>query len=430
MAFDSGKNRLYENYMGDTQNLLGQYSIGTGRTPTSNQMYGMTQGMLSPLLQYDLAKRQQQKMLGLQWEQMHEARQSRPSALESGLKMAMGAGMAGMSMYNQYQQGQQSGALTNLITGEDGGIINEPIIGKGIQSGNNYLFGEKGPEALTPMTEENDNEDDFWSIFQSKKKVDEEQQPQQQQQSQGQGGQSQMSPTQMLSIAQKTPLNKYLGPLASKTGPQATTQASGYGATSTPAYSSAYLAPEAGGMAGAEAGTGAAGLTGAEAGGASAGADAMAGMSGGTGGASGGIGGLGAGAGIGAIIAAAIAGQHALSRNTGTRIDPSSGTRLEKGSPGYYEGTKTSDVFGGHFGTEPWLAFLHDKLNMSPTVGEQFDAANMSDKVKLGPAMLDYWANPGGTWAADIGEKALGKAGGKYARIALNPLGEILKKIF
>jgi hypothetical protein len=418
----------YGHGLGDMNNALGQYTIGTGRSANPDQTYGMAQGMLSPLLQYDLARRKQQQQMAMWWKERHDARRAQPSAFESMFKNVLGGGMAGMSMYNQYQSGQSNSALTGLLqnmgsqTAAHGGTINEPIVGQGLMTGKTYSFGEEGPETVTPM---DDGGDDFWSMFQGKKKVDEQQQPQQQQQ--GQGGQSQMSPTQMLSIAQKTPLNKYLGPLASKTGPQAT-QASGYGATSTPAYSSAYLAPEAGGMAAGEAGLGAA--TGAEAGGAAAGGEAMAGMTGGTGGASGGIGGLGAGAGIGAIIAAAIAGQHALSRNTGTRVDPSSGERLEKGSPGYYEGTKTSDVFGGHFGTEPWLAFLHDKMNMSPTVGEQFDAASMKDKVKLGPALMDYWANPGGTWAADIGEKLLGDKMGKTARKVINPLGEILKKIF
>lgn len=308
--------------------------------------------------------------MALQWEGMHDQRMAQPSALENIFKSVLGGASTLMSMFNSYKQAQSYA---------NGGIIDEPVVGQGLVSGRPYTFGEQGPEAVSPMNGSNEFSDYLYELLKKKQIEDEyrRQQEEQNSQQQGQGGNSQMSPQSMLSIAQETPLNEYLGPLAKSE----TAISPGYGAAE---------APEAGG-------------------------------------ASGGLGTLGT---IGGIIAAAIAGQHALSRNTGTRISPDTGLKLEKGDPGYYHGTKTGDVFSGHFGTEPWLAFLHDKFNMNPTVGEQFDAADTKGKLKLAPALSDYWANPGGTWIADLGEKVLGKGMGKTARWVLNPLGELFKKLF
>lgn len=94
-------------------------------------------------------------------------------------------------------------------------------------------------------------------------------------------------------------------------------------------------------------------------------------------------------------VAAAIAAQHMLSDDTSTEID----------------GVKTNDAFSGHFGTEPWLAWAHDKAGIEPTAGEKFDAAvENSDWSKAGEnfnGMTSYWANPTSSWLASGGE-ALG----------------------
>jgi len=118
------------------------------------------------------------------------------------------------------------------------------------------------------------------------------------------------------------------------------------------------------------------------------------------------------GMGIGAIIAAAIAAQHGLSNATDT----------------VYEGQKTDDAFSGNFGTEPWLAWAHDKLGMGPTMGEKFDAAiNNKDYGKAFSrsfGMADYWSDPARTWGYDIAKKSLGDNVAAF----LSPLNYMFEK--
>ncbi len=121
--------------------------------------------------------------------------------------------------------------------------------------------------------------------------------------------------------------------------------------------------------------------------------------------------------GMGGIIGAAILGQHVLSNNTSREV----------------EGVKTDDVFGGNFATEPWLAFLYDKIGLQEdgSPGEKFDAAIKNDDhslaLKRAPAALNYWGNPGGSVAYDVTEDVVGK---KWAGVfdpiqwALNKLGD------
>ena len=73
----------------------------------------------------------------------------------------------------------------------------------------------------------------------------------------------------------------------------------------------------------------------------------------------GGSGGMGAMGYVG-IIAAAIAAQHAMSSNTERE----------------FEGVKTDDAFSGNMLTEPWQAYMYQKMGINtPTMGEKFDAA-------------------------------------------------------
>lgn len=122
-------------------------------------------------------------------------------------------------------------------------------------------------------------------------------------------------------------------------------------------------------------------------------------------------GGLGA-AGIGAIVAAAIAAQHGLSEDTNTE----------------FEGVETADAFEGQFGTEPWMGWMHDKLDLSPTAGEKFDAAVKNEDWKTAFErsfeMSDYWADPGSSWA-ETTAAGLGVDEG-VAGWAFNPIGEVL----
>lgn len=117
--------------------------------------------------------------------------------------------------------------------------------------------------------------------------------------------------------------------------------------------------------------------------------------------------------GVGDWVTAGIAAQHAMSNSTDTR----------------FEGVRTDDAFGGHFGTEPWLAFAHDKLGLDPTRGEMFDAAvennNWGDMKQRLPGMLSYWGDPSSTWIESGATKAFGKDVGKWA----NPTGMIMDKI-
>lgn len=123
-------------------------------------------------------------------------------------------------------------------------------------------------------------------------------------------------------------------------------------------------------------------------------------------------GGMGA-MGIGAIIAAAIAAQHYMSNKTDTE----------------FEGQKTNDAFSGNFGTEPWFAFVSDKLGMEPTAGEKFDAAiNNEDWGKAArrlPDMTSYWADP----ARAVGTSFIRKYVGDTAADVIDPAGWLTRKI-
>lgn len=131
-------------------------------------------------------------------------------------------------------------------------------------------------------------------------------------------------------------------------------------------------------------------------------------------------GGAGGGMGLATMgyIAAAILGQHLASKATDTE----------------FEGQETGDAFSGSFGTEPWLALLHDKLGLSPTAGERFDAAvknkDYGTAAKRLPAAADYWADPIRTWLGDVGGYAGktigGKKGEKVGSAVLNPIGALL----
>jgi hypothetical protein len=104
------------------------------------------------------------------------------------------------------------------------------------------------------------------------------------------------------------------------------------------------------------------------------------------------------------------------------------------------EGQKTGDWFsGGSLGdrspmTEPWFAALSNKLDLSPTAGEKFDAAWRNDDtgtwMKRLPAAADYWADPIRSWLGlggeYLGDKIAGKQGGKVGSAIFNPIGKVL----
>ena len=126
-------------------------------------------------------------------------------------------------------------------------------------------------------------------------------------------------------------------------------------------------------------------------------------------------GGLGA-AGIGGIIAAAIAAQHGLSNATSRQ----------------FEGVRTDDAFGGHFGTEPWFGWLSERWGLPITAGEKFDAAiankDYGTALKRMPAMMDYWADPGRSWGNALGRKTFGKTFDKVLPY-IDPASYLLGKI-
>jgi hypothetical protein len=441
MANFKDTSNYYGDYLNQFGGYLGQNQVNTGRSATPDMTYGATTGALRPLLAYDLQRRQNQVDAALKWQAMHDTRKSQPSGLESMMKMGMGALSMLSSAYGNYQQGNAYGSMAKMAKG---GIIDEPVLGRGMNTGREYLLGEEGPEQVTPMT--SNSSTDFWSLFQKKKQQVEDEQ-QQQQQSQQQGGQSQMSPQQMLSIAQETPLNEYLGPLAkSSTGagmgttvsPMAAEIGAGEAAAwGYPAAEGAGVlagAGEAGALAGGET-AGVLGGTGAAAGGGAS----MGGAAGGAGGAAGGIGGAGMAGIVGAIIAAVSALQNAASNNTSTRIDPGTLKQVTKSDPDYYKGVKSGSLFNKHVGTEPWLAWLHDKFNLEPTAGEVFDAKMDGNRNFKGYMKefgsdeyvnaADYWANPPKTWALTLGKAVLGEKLGKKGKWFIDPVGEGVQKL-
>jgi len=105
------------------------------------------------------------------------------------------------------------------------------------------------------------------------------------------------------------------------------------------------------------------------------------------------------------------------------------------------EGQETGDWFeGGGLRdrsptTEPWFAALRNKMGLSATAGEKFDAAwknkDTSKMLKRLPAAADYWADPIRSWISTAGEyagkKATGsKKAGKVVGKVLDPIGALL----
>jgi len=173
----------------------------------------------------------------LNWQRRHDARRAQPSAFENIAKMVMGGAMSAASAYNMYKQGQSYA---------NGGVIDEPIIGTGLETGQQYTFGEEGPETILPMRTREENFDEIFN-----------------QGNQQQGGQPQISPQMVMNYMKQ--MN--IGPFASQ------------------------------------------GVGGASQAGSAAGAEATAGITGGTGtssgsGAAGGIGAMGPLAWIAAAVAA------------------------------------------------------------------------------------------------------------------------------
>lgn len=209
--------RYYENFLNQLGGYLGQNEVNTGRSPTSNMLYGTTKGVTSSLLDYDIARRRQQQQMQLQWQQQHDARKKSGAGVAGGIaKGVLGAGMmmtgvgapagaglmasglgsilggsgggSGIAGINQnpglmgmfkgapmggFGDWQQSGLYPEAgISFADGGVIEEPVVGKGVNSGMNYLLGEEGPEKVTPMGE-GEKEDDgnivdsIWKMFSS-----------------------------------------------------------------------------------------------------------------------------------------------------------------------------------------------------------------------------------------------------------------------
>jgi len=79
------------------------------------------------------------------------------------------------------------------------------------------------------------------------------------------------------------------------------------------------------------------------------------------------------------IVAAAIAAQHYMSNNTNRE----------------FEGVKTDDAFSGNFLTEPWQAYMYEKMGIdTPTSGENFDAAvenkDWSSALRRAPAAFAH----------------------------------------
>lgn len=122
---------------------------------------------------------------GLNWRSGHDARRAQPSSFENIAKMIMGGAMTAASMYNNIKQGQSYA---------NGGVIDEPIVGTGLESGQQYTFGEEGPETIIPLRAPEENDDIF------------------NQNNQQQGGEPQMSPQMVMNYMRQ--MN--IGPFASQ----------------------------------------------------------------------------------------------------------------------------------------------------------------------------------------------------------------------
>lgn len=119
-----------------------------------------------------------------------------------------------------------------------------------------------------------------------------------------------------------------------------------------------------------------------------------------------------------AAIAAVIAAQQLMSQNTDRRAGKDG--KVSKSS-----GHRTGSVFSGDFWTEPWQAYLYDKMGIDKlTSGERFDAAidkrNPSEAVAAAPGTAYQWFDPLGSTGYDIMSEKLGKPG-KYLARAIIP---------
>jgi hypothetical protein len=191
-------------------------------------MYKQSQGYSSSLLDYDLKRRQQaienqlaQQRIALDWQRGHDARGKSSGGVAGGIaKGVLGAGLmmtgvgapagAGLissgiasAMGGMMGSGGGSGVaginqnpgLMGMIEGApmggfgdwmdtggglegfggsfaEGGTINEPVIGQGLQSGQPYTFGEQGPEEVTPVGDKGEQEQpdivkSIWDMFSS-----------------------------------------------------------------------------------------------------------------------------------------------------------------------------------------------------------------------------------------------------------------------
>ena len=139
--------RFFEQGMADRQNALSQYNIGTGRRPTADQEYSFGQGMMSPLLDYDLKRRQQaienrlaQQRLALQWQQGHDQRKSQSSDFERYTKGIIGGLMA---VTSPLTGGATSGAGASLLGGNAGIVVvfHPTPLQEWLMSGDRKVFG-------------------------------------------------------------------------------------------------------------------------------------------------------------------------------------------------------------------------------------------------------------------------------------------------
>ena len=69
----------------------------------------------------------------------------------SQLYITMGVAKAVGSIIGKIGFGGILGGIGKIFGFADGGVINEPIVGRGMRSGNTYTFGERGTELVTPI---------------------------------------------------------------------------------------------------------------------------------------------------------------------------------------------------------------------------------------------------------------------------------------
>lgn len=155
--------RFFEQGMADRQNALTQYNIGTGRRPTADQEYSFGQGMMSPLLAYDLKRRQMAQerwdRLAQNWKTGHDARKAQSSDFERYTKGIIGgtmmlatpltgglSGIAGAGLLGSALSGN-SGSTGATNTG--GGLASNSLAGMAM-GGLKGMFGGTGATSNTP----------------------------------------------------------------------------------------------------------------------------------------------------------------------------------------------------------------------------------------------------------------------------------------